>query len=316
MKINEQPLNDPAAVKQSYREEGYVVFRGVLKDEDLDPLRARLAQTVDTFARHLHEKDEIPSLYEDEPFSRRLATLCAGRTGKGKGSLAGWRRGDVFGPEIYRIYTNPSIVAGLKTVLGPEVTNHGVHALRAKLPEDRGTAYPFHQDSQYFNEPRKGVRVNRTQYAHIVTTWVALVPATVEKGCLWVIPRSHHWGYIDGARAKDGQVHASIDAESRGNPVPVAMEPGDFLMMTNLTFHGSKLNNTDEVRWSIDFRSHRSNGENKREQDAIDYVNAKAFSMKTAPLVVATQEGGIPTFEEWVASRREASYDKWVTGTV
>ena len=144
----------------------------------------------------------------------------------------------------------------LRVIVGPEVTLHGISVIRIKLPEDARSSIPWHQDSHYYNERHRGRFEANTEHMRVVTTWVPLVDADLDNGCLWVIPGSHRWGFLSGARSETGHVLIPEDVERRGTPTPLPMKAGDVVFLTNLTLHASKVNSTDRVRWSHDFRYH------------------------------------------------------------
>jgi ectoine hydroxylase-related dioxygenase (phytanoyl-CoA dioxygenase family) len=171
--------------------------------------------------------------------------------------------------------------------------------VRTKIPEAEITAFPWHQDSHYYNEPARGKRVGRTEAAHIVTVWVPLVDATVANGCIWVMPGSHRWGLMDAARGEDMNVRTNEEIEQRGTPIALEMAAGDVLYLTNLTFHSSKMNRTEDSRWSIDFRFHvTATALDGPERDAMEEFGKRQRAGGRVPLPVLSTSA-IPAWEEW-----------------
>jgi len=141
----------------------------------------------------------------------------------------------------------------------------------------------------------------------VITTWVPLVDVDTGNGCLWVIPGSHRWGFLSGARAAaTGHVLIPEDVERRGTPTPLPMRAGDVVFLTNLTLHASKVNGSDRVRWSHDFRYHptaASTPAGTPEREATDYLDTKSHNYGTEPLRVLSA-GPTPTWEEWERTSR------------
>ena len=164
------------------------------------------------------------------------------------------------------------------------------------------TSFPWHQDSQYLDQSTIGKKEKHTESLHMVTVWVPLVEATVKNGCCWVIPGSHRWGLLDGARGVDSNVQMEEDVEARGTtPVPIPLKPGGALFMSNLCVHTSKVNTTQKSRWSIDFRYFPTPDRadlTAEQHEAAEFVQDKALAGGRVPLVVLT-EGHKPTWEEW-----------------
>ena len=235
-----------AATRAAYERDGYLVERGVLSAAELDPVRGLLADQVGDYARKMHAEGTIDSLFEDEPFTRRFAAICAAMDSSPRGWI-----GNTLAKVYYDLFRHPGIARVLGAILGPEVSELGGLNVRTKIPEAEITAFPWHQDSHYYNEPARGRRVGRTEAAHIVTVWVPLVDATVANGCIWVMPGSHRWGLVDAARGEDMNVRTDEEIEQRGTPVALEMAAGDVLYLTNLTFHTSKMNRTEDSRWSV-----------------------------------------------------------------
>ncbi len=94
--------------------------------------------------------------------------------------------------------------------------------------------------------------------------------------------------------------------EQRGTPTPLPMKAGDIVFLTNLTLHASKVNRTNRVRWSHDFRHHptaASTPAGTPEREATDYLDGKSRHYGTEPLRVLG-EGPTPTWEQWEQTSR------------
>ncbi len=104
--------------------------------------------------------------------------------------------------------------------------------------------------------------------------WIPLVDVDEGNGCLYVIPGSNRWELIGSARDDNNKMRSFEDVAARGTPIPVPMTVGDILLFSNMTFHGSKVNRSDAVRWSIDIRYARTPGTyaaSEQEKAAEDY---------------------------------------------
>ena len=293
-------------IVRSYERNGFVVVKDIIDDRDLDPMRNFIKAKVDEYAGEQFAQGKLSSLYEGESFEGRYAAIC-----EEQGiSPRGWSLGS-FGREFYDLYNLSGILHVLSHIHGPEISNLGSPALRTKLPGSVVTSYPWHQDSQYVDQPEIGKKERHTGHLHLVTVWVPLVEATIENGCCWVIPGSHRWGLLDGARGDDNNVRMEEDVEARGTPVPIPLKPGGALFMSNLCIHTSKLNTTQDCRWSIDFRYFPTPDRadlSPQQREAAEFVQNKILKGSRVPLIVLTK-GDKPTWEEWEAEvfkRKEA----------
>ena len=285
-------------IKSSYKRDGYVVVRDIIDNRDLNPIRNFIKAKVDAYSRELYTEGKLSSHYEDEPFERRYAAICQALDILPRN----WSFG-MLGREFYDLYNLPGVLDVLRLLLGSEVSNIGTPALRTKLPGSVITSFPWHQDSQYLDQSTIGKKEKHTGDLHMVTVWVPLVEATIENGCCWVIPGSHRWGLLDGARGADSNVRMEEDVETLGTPVPIPLKPGGALFMTNLCVHTSKVNTTQKSRWSIDFRYFPTPDRadlTTAQREAAEFVENKVQMGGRVPLIVLT-EGHKPTWEEWEA---------------
>lgn len=227
----------------SYRHQGYLVLREGLKPEDLLPLRALITTLIDEHAQKLHRAGKISSLYEAESFERRLAVI--NEEVKFRSRLEDLTQ-RFNSPELFNLIRHPAILDSVSSLLGSEVAWTGSFVTRPKLPQNASATFPWHQDSQYYGGP--------TQHLHVVSVWIPLVDVDEDNGCLYVLPGSHTWGLLKGKRGADNLMITSEDVEKRAKPTALPMSQGDILFFSNLTFHSSKPNTTDKVRWSVDLR--------------------------------------------------------------
>jgi phytanoyl-CoA hydroxylase len=100
---------------------------------------------------------------------------------------------------------------------------------------------PWHQDSYYFPfDPDTQVGV-----------WLAVSPATVENGCLWVLPGSHAepvHEHLPDDRPGSNHGYVKIVDHDMSEAVPVLMDPGDLLVFSSKLMHRSTDNESDHAR--------------------------------------------------------------------
>jgi len=151
-------------IKTAYERDGYVVLKDIIDDQDLEPMRDFIKAKVDTYSRELYSEGKLSSLYEEESFERRYAAICEELDLLPRN----WTFG-VFGRELYNLYNLPGVLKVVRLLLGSEVSNIGTPALRTKLPRSVITSFPWHQDSQYFDQSVIEKKEKHTGGLHIVT---------------------------------------------------------------------------------------------------------------------------------------------------
>ena len=229
---------------EAYHNDGYLLVPGLFTEADMEPVRLAIEDEVDRLADRFYREGKVSSRFADQPFNRRLVLLCE----SAQESVRIWelRTRAAVTPELYRLVRHPGLLELMTAILGPEVAWTGSFAVRVKLPESEVTAFPWHQDTQYYGNP--------TRHLHVISVWIPLVDVDERNGCLQLLPGSHRWGLLGGARDSERVVQMFEDVEQRGKPVVLPMRRGDALAFSNLTCHASTVNTTDEMRWSIDLR--------------------------------------------------------------
>jgi phytanoyl-CoA hydroxylase len=104
-------------------------------------------------------------------------------------------------------------------------------------PAKVGSKMPWHQDSNYWAiEP-----------AELCSVWTALDEATVENGCMRVVPGSHKLNLIQG-RGEGGHGALDDDQLDLSRAIDVPMSPGSSLFFHSRLLHGSEANHSDKSR--------------------------------------------------------------------
>ena len=103
-----------------------------------------------------------------------------------------------------------------------------------------------------------------------VAFWIALDDATIDNGCLWVIPKSHQAGIgcysiydprIDKMRLtrngklSDPTLESKILPDNIGDFVPVEVKKGDLVVFDGRLVHKSEPNTSNKTRHAITFHS-------------------------------------------------------------
>jgi phytanoyl-CoA hydroxylase len=252
------------ADRHQFDELGFVVVEDILDPvRDIQPLLDEYAAVLDGIAAALCSAGEIDSTYAGVPFDARLIDVCrASRRNFPQHfdfSLPqdGIRHDTPFhaGPAVFRILTSPRLLDVVEELIGPEIYANPVQHIRMKLPpravaegntSSLSVKTPWHQDN--------GVILPEADSATILTVWIPLNDATVDNGCLQVLPRSHRDGLFDHCPGSQG---AAIPTQvlPRLEPLPLPMRAGSALLMTQRTVHSSLENRTsDQVRFSLDLR--------------------------------------------------------------
>lgn len=212
-----------AEQKSFFHEKGYLPYSCVLTDEELDRLRQRSEDIAYGRVNHVPPRYvQLEAAFRNGENSdedqldqvRKMTHLC------------------YFDDRFESVARKPEIVDVIEELLGPNIKLY-CDQLMMK-PRFNGTVTDWHQDS-----------VAWPQFApqgH-VSCWVALDDATVENGCMTVIPGSHLWGPIERSY-RDEFLANPLLAE----PVPVELPAGSCMFHHGLNFHRTGANSTPERR--------------------------------------------------------------------
>ena len=107
-------------------------------------------------------------------------------------------------------------------------------------PPFHGAEKPWHQDTAYFDY---------TPLGGVIGVWIALDEATVENGCMQVIPGSHLDGPAKHYHVRDCQLEDGGVRVDRAVVVP--LKPGGALFFSGLIHHGTPPNTSGDRRRAL-----------------------------------------------------------------
>jgi len=248
---------------QHFYDEGYLAVNGLLVMEaDIAPVIAEYDALLGELCAQWQQEGLLPRSYSELPFERRLVEVyragCRYEQAMDIALPNSEVRSDTaihLGPAVFNLLRSPRLLAAVECLIGSEIYSNPIQHVRIKPPraivsgDDRNRARmgktQWHQDS--------GVGLPEADSTRMVTCWVAITEATVENGCLQVLPRSHRAGVALHCSTQDqvGIPDALIPQEQA---VPIPLQPGGVLFFHPMCKHGSLENHSDAFRWSFDLR--------------------------------------------------------------
>lgn len=177
-------------------------------------------------------------------------------------------------PELLAFCRRPELAELGVALLGPDVDLYWNQAV-FKMPEG-AQQFPWHQDDGY-------TPVTPSPY---LTLWIALSDATIENGCVWVLPGSHKKGLVEHEQTPIGLACHSLNDPNQGIPVPVPA--GSIVAFWSLTMHKSGVNVSQGCRKAYIVQLSKSGLRNARTGERVPNLlpiarNGKAINAHALP---------------------------------
>ncbi len=219
---------------EQYNQDGYLKLGKLFDAQGLKELQDRIDQimlgTADVnYEQLLMQLDSETGNYED-----------AGVQSPGhKGSTLNYRKIQnlEFDPVFLAAMQLPIFEDICKRVYGEGTPISSFRAMFMNKPANRGTFLPFHQD-----------RWTNLDRDPLVTIWIAMDPATIENGCVQVVPGTHH--KLLNPEHPSGFLTEEMTAQycPEDKRVFLELEPGEVVLLHNWLLHGSDRNNSSQSR--------------------------------------------------------------------
>jgi len=160
---------------------------------------------------------------------------------------------------VFRAFIeDPAVLSLVASLLGPRLDCF-LSQFIFKNPGAWGQ--PWHQDAFYFPFDR----------APQIGLWLAITEATLENGCLHVVPGSHrepvHEHVVD-RRPGANLGYMEIVDHDMSTARPVTMQPGDLLIFHSHLMHASTDNGSDGIRAAMVYHCAETGTRVEAERDA------------------------------------------------
>jgi ectoine hydroxylase-related dioxygenase (phytanoyl-CoA dioxygenase family) len=208
-----------------YKTNGYLAGIQLLTDEQLEALRAELAELTDP----AHPANSLFYEYHSNESPDPGKTLFH--------ALGAWR----VAPAFHDLLWNPKFLMPASQLLGGAVRFW--HDQIFYKPAHHGGVVAWHQDYSYWT---------RTKPMAHLSCWIGLDDSTRDNGCVHYVPRSHRWNLLPVTGLADDMnaIQAVLSAEQKQEFKPVAIElkSGEASFHHPLMVHGSFANRSDRSR--------------------------------------------------------------------
>jgi len=211
-------------------ENGYLVVEGMVTPDEVEELR----QDTVAVARGVYPCDAIPPVGPEVTDREVLETiLCI-------------HQPHYISPVMEKYVRHPGICGVLSQITAAHLPfwDGSVKCMQSMLfvkpPQFQGQAW--HQDEIYIP----------TRDRSLIGGWIALDDATIENGCLWILPGSHRPGYLYPQRSHNNPDEFDFGQESYGfdetQEIPVEVKAGAVVFFNGYLLHRSRRNRSNVYR--------------------------------------------------------------------
>jgi phytanoyl-CoA hydroxylase len=151
-----------------------------------------------------------------------------------------------YDQRLHDIAFHPKLLRVVETILGAKAELYQSMAL---IKPPRGREKPWHQDHAYFD---------LTLETKVVGVWIALDEATVENGCMRVLPGRKMHGVQPHFMIRDWQLCDVQSQDFKAQALAVPLKPGGCMIFDSFIPHGTPSNHTQLRRKALQYHYHAS----------------------------------------------------------
>ncbi|WP_036669325.1 phytanoyl-CoA dioxygenase family protein [Pedobacter borealis] len=205
-----------------YKEYGYLVAEQLLSVNEIDELRMETAEIFRGNRGHVDGLVDPGELTDQEILKKYIAIHFPHKISK----------------VIKSYLLHQRITDVLTKIISPNVKCMQ-SMLFVKAPGKAGQSW--HQDEYYIP----------TRDRSLTGVWIAIDDASLDNGCLWIIPGSNKSGYIMDRVPNTSAEYADVDTVdvsgfAKENIIPVEVKSGSVVFFNGYTLHSSQKNKTED----------------------------------------------------------------------
>ena len=253
--------------KNKFFNEGFLLKNDIFKNNEFDLLKFEINSIIQDICNNYSKNYVFENDFSELSFEERLSSIYKSYPYLGKEIVESISHGKFNESSILQAIRHKKLVDCIANLIGNDIVASSIYRVRPKLPSFSGGEIPLHQDAGYQN--------SNCDKLLSITCWIPIVNVNVNNGCLWVAPKAHKKGIFKHIFDRNNCYLEIPRNMFKFNLIPVEMNAGSVLFMTNLTPHASFRNSSNITRWSIDLRYQDFNIPNNINQKPKDFINIK-----------------------------------------
>ena len=205
-----------------YKQYGYLVAEHLLTSHEIEELKSETTEIFKGSRGLVDGMIDVGNSTDDEILKKYLAIHFPHKISS-----------------VIKAYLHHKGIVGILSKIVSRNVKCMQSMLFVKAPGKSGQAW--HQDEYYIP----------TRDKSLVGVWIAIDDATVENGCLWIIPGSNQPGYIMKRVPNSSNEYADADTVDTTdfpsqNIIPVEVKRGSVVFFNGYTLHSSLKNKTTD----------------------------------------------------------------------
>ena len=247
------------SLRETFLHQGFAVIENVLNSTEIQAFKDDYAKVLDDVTQRLYQQDKISETYTDLPFAERYTKIIT----QSDENIYPYfdialSNADIthdtpihLSPAVFNLLHNPNILDAIESLIGGEILSNPIQHVRIKPPQVQTHINQSTLTKQTGWHQDQGVSREEADDTEMITVWIAITDATIENGCLQVIPFSHDDGITTHCPSDEMTIPTHLLS---GEPLPVPIKAGSALLLHRRTQHSSLANHSSSIRWSFDLR--------------------------------------------------------------
>lgn len=237
-------------VVEEFNSQGFCILRSLLPLSVVRRARSELETLVEERAQEFAAAGKIDSTFGEDPFETRFYRLYEKHPDEAPSDF----RAELHLEGFFDVFFFPPILDLVERLVGAEVRIYPNYTVRPKLPDHARTLVLWHQDGGYTEHWHKHSE-GKIVELKMVNLWTPLVPARVENGCMQFLAGTHRLELLPHVQREFYLEIPEEHIETLPNDIiDVELNPGDVVVFHNMLCHRGLTNQTQSIRWSVDWR--------------------------------------------------------------